>query len=98
VLFVLLSLASIFSKLEYLNYLVEHIWKIFFRVRFLRYMYNRESGIHITKYIRFPSLTSVKDNFKIYNKLMLFKTLPKRTRRMFFELTNFKMTFRKRNS
>jgi hypothetical protein len=31
-------------------------------------------------------LTSVKDNLKIYNKLMFFKTLPKRTRKMFFNI------------
>jgi hypothetical protein len=31
-------------------------------------------------------LTSVKDNFKIYNKLMFFKSLPKRTRKMLFNI------------
>jgi hypothetical protein len=43
-----------------------------FRVRFLGYMYNRESGIHITKYKNFPAyipnLTYVKDNLKMYNE------------------------------
>jgi hypothetical protein len=29
-----------------------------------------------------PNLTSIKDNLKIYNKLMFFKTLAKQTRKM----------------
>jgi hypothetical protein len=44
----------------------------------------------ITEYINFPdyipNLTSVKDNPKIYNKLMFFKTLPKRTRKVIFAM------------
>jgi hypothetical protein len=41
-------------------------------------------------YINFPvdipNLTSVNDNLKIYNQLMFFKTLPKRTRKMLFDI------------
>jgi hypothetical protein len=63
------------------------------RVFFWGHLYNRESGTYITKYINFPSyipnLTSVKDNLKIYNKLMFFKTSPERTRKMLF---NFRFT------
>jgi hypothetical protein len=33
-----------------------------------------------------PNLTSVKDNLKIFNKSMFFKTLPKRTRKMLFNI------------
>jgi hypothetical protein len=44
----------------------------------------------MTKYINFPgyipNLISVKDNLKIYNKLMFFKILPKRTRKMLFNI------------
>jgi hypothetical protein len=38
--------------------------------------------------IYLPNLTSVKDNLKIYNKLMFFKTLPKRTRKVIFKRLN----------
>jgi hypothetical protein len=41
-------------------------------------------------YINFPgyipNLTFVKDNLQIYNKLMFLKTLPKRTRKMLFNI------------
>jgi hypothetical protein len=33
-----------------------------------------------------PNLTSVKGNLKIYNKLWFFKTLPKRTGKMLFNI------------
>jgi hypothetical protein len=38
------------------------------------------------------NLTSVKDNLKIYNKLMFFKTLPKRTRKMYLLLCGCRKT------
>jgi hypothetical protein len=45
---------------------------------------------YLNMYINFPgyipNLTSVKDNLKIYIKLMFFKTLPKRTRNMLFNI------------
>jgi hypothetical protein len=33
-----------------------------------------------------PNLTYVKDNLKMYNKLMFFKIFPKRTRKMLFNI------------
>jgi hypothetical protein len=61
----------------------DHIFPHKFTLKFL--------GDHsLTPCINFPGyipkLTSFKDNLKMYNKLMFFKTLPNRTGKMLFNI------------
>jgi hypothetical protein len=60
-----------------------------FRVRFLRYITGKvvyKGKWYITKYINFPGYIPNLTSVKMYNKLMFFKTLPKRIRKVLYNI------------
>jgi hypothetical protein len=71
-----------------LRRIIGYLQKLLYTVKRIRMSPTSTLNIYLfegpIKYV--PNLTSIKDNHKIYNKLMFFKTLPKRKRKMLFNI------------